>query len=150
MIRPSKIEDIDEIVAIGREANLSIWTAADYREEFSRNDSVCLTKISENDRVEGFLHGRKGISALTGESVFELHNIGVRTGLRAKGVGSALFIELRRKCLKDNVFEVILNVRVSNDKAIKFYEKHHFSIVSTEKDLYSSPKEDGYLMSALL
>lgn len=150
MIRRSKIEDIDEIVAIGREANLSIWTAADYVEEFARIGSICLTKTSENGAVAGFLHGRTGTSAITDEPLFELHNIGVRADLRTNGIGTALFTELRRKCLENNVFQVILNVRVSNKTAIKFYEKHHFTVVSVEKSIYTSPDEDGYLMSCLL
>jgi ribosomal-protein-alanine N-acetyltransferase len=150
MIRRSKTDDIEQIVAIGREANLSIWTATDYLEEFPRSDSICLTKADENGEVEGFVHGRMGSSAITDEMLFELHNIGVRADRRAKGIGSALFAELRRECIKQGVFQMILNVRVSNETAIKFYEKHNFSVVSTEKGIYSAPVEDGFLMSSLL
>jgi len=150
MIRHSKIEDIDEIVAIGREVNLSIWTPADYIKEFARNGSICLTKTDDNDGVEGFLHGREGISAITGGAVFELHNIGVRADLRGKGIGSMLLVELRRECGRRGISQIILDVRVSNKTAIRFYEKHNFTTVSTEKGIYSAPEEDGYLMTCLL
>lgn len=150
MIRNSENDDIDQILAIGREANLSIWAASDYVEEFARRGSICLTKTGKNGEVKGFLHGRTGISAFTGEPIFELHNIGVRNDLREKGIGTELFLELRRRCVRANIFQMILNVRISNETAIKFYEKHRFVIVSVEKGIYSAPVEDGYLMSCVL
>ncbi len=141
------MKDIPEIIEIGRETNLSIWTAKDYSEEFSRTDAICLTLVDHLDSVAGFLHGRLGVDASSGRSIFELHNIGIHERLWHKGFGSALLKYLIDECRKRSAEKIILNVRVSNDQAIVFYEKYGFSPVSRVKALYSAPPEDGFLMS---
>ena len=41
---------------------------------------------------------------------------------------------------------VSLEVRVSNDKAIKLYEKNGFININTRKNYYDDNHEDAYLM----
>jgi len=145
-IRNSFIKDIAEIIEIGSETNLSIWTADDYKSEFVRPAAVCFTIIDENDTIAGFMHGRFNISAVSEKNIFELHNIAVGKQFWNKGFGSALFAKLITECLEREAAEIILNVRISNHPAIAFYTKYGFEIVSTEKLLYSNPAEDGFLM----
>jgi len=149
LIRNSFVKDIDQIIKIGSETDLSIWTTDDYKNEFIRSDAVCFTAL-DDDIVAGFLHGRFGISAASGKNIFELHNIAVKKQFWNKGFGSALLTELIAECCKYDTLSIILNVRISNDQAIAFYKKYAFTEVSRVKDLYSNPAEDGFLMSCRL
>ncbi len=146
-IRKSQTKDIEQIIDIGDETNLSIWTAADYNEEFIRPDALCLTLLDEFNSAIGFLHGRFGISAISEKNVFDLHNIAIRKQFWGKGFGSYLLERLITECREVETFQIQLNVRVSNHSAISFYKKHKFSTVSVVKTSYSSPQEDGLLMS---
>lgn len=144
-IRNSFVKDIDQIIEIGSETNLSIWSAEDYKTEFTWPNALCFT-VLDDEQVVGFMHGRFGISAVSEKNVFELHNIAVGKQFWNKGFGSAMMTKLIAECIKREAAEIILNVRVSNDPAIAFYKKYGFEITSTEKMLYSNPAEDGFLM----
>lgn len=62
---------------------------------------------------------------------------------RSLGIGSKLL----KKAIKHKKTYVLLNVRKTNTKAIKFYEKHGFYISEfIDKKYYNNPKDDGLLM----
>lgn len=59
---------------------------------------------------------------------------------RKKGIAS----KLMDKMIEENVKNITLEVRTTNEGAIKLYEKYNFKIVSTRKNYYGN--EDAYLM----
>lgn len=59
---------------------------------------------------------------------------------RKKGVASKLMDTM----IKEKVKNITLEVRVTNEAAIKLYEKYNFKVVSTRKNYYGS--DDAYLM----
>ena len=73
-------------------------------------------------------------------------SICVHPEYRKRGIGSALInsVENAMNALF-NVCRYRLEVRVSNDSAIKFYKKHRYVIVSRIPHYYSDG-EDAYLM----
>jgi ribosomal protein S18 acetylase RimI-like enzyme len=45
---------------------------------------------------------------------------------------------------------ILLEVRLSNQRAIRFYQKNGFSIASRRKNYYRNPPEDAWVMERKL
>ena len=73
-------------------------------------------------------------------------NIAVDPSLRRKGVGSFLLNALMEQGRQQGIERFTLEVRVSNEAAIRLYEKYGFRSVGTRKNFYSFPEEDAYIM----
>lgn len=63
--------------------------------------------------------------------------LAVESGVRSKGIGSALIDRFRQECLMNGISMIQLEVRTTNDGAIAFYKKHGFSIIETLDDYYN-------------
>jgi ribosomal protein S18 acetylase RimI-like enzyme len=75
-----------------------------------------------------------------------LCNLVVRPSYLSKKVGYSLLqqcFEVARQC---NIEEVLLEVRQSNHRAIEFYEKNGFRIISLRKNYYRNPPEHAWIM----
>lgn len=59
---------------------------------------------------------------------------------RKKGIAS----KLMDKMLEENINNITLEVRTTNEGAINLYKKYNFKVVSTRKNYYGN--EDAYLM----
>ena len=59
---------------------------------------------------------------------------------RKKGIAS----KLMDKMLEENINNITLEVRTTNESAINLYKKYNFKVVSTRKKYYGN--EDAYLM----
>lgn len=70
----------------------------------------------------------------------ELLNLAVRPEARRRGVGRALLALLARR-------KVWLEVRASNEAAIRFYETQGFRVCGRRKSYYRNPEEDAVLMA---
>lgn len=89
------------------------------------------------------------ILALLGDHC-ELCNIVVRPQYLALGVGQALLdrcLEAARYCHTPVMF---LEVRQSNRRAIRFYERNGFTIFSQRKNYYVNPHEHAWEMKKTL
>ena len=75
-----------------------------------------------------------------------IDNIAVREEYRRQGVGEALLGAFIRFGTEKLAF-LTLEVRPSNEPAIRFYMKHGFAQVGRRKNFYSAPKEDALLMT---
>ena len=95
-------------------------------------------------KIIGFIVGVK-INPNTAKilmlTVSELH--------RNQNIGSALLNTFLKEIIKENVNLVELEVRIDNEKAIKFYQKHGFKIIGKIKGFYQNG-EDAYTMSMIL
>ena len=77
----------------------------------------------------------------------ELVRIAVDPCCRRRGVASHLLEELLRVCRENGVKRVLLDVRESNEAAIKLYERMGFKADGMRKNFYTKPDEDAVLMS---
>ena len=71
--------------------------------------------------------------------------IAVHPSYRRKHLGTLLMNELLEECFAKRVQSITLEVRKSNETAIKFYEKCGFQIVTTKPHYYNDG-EDAYYM----
>jgi len=71
--------------------------------------------------------------------------IGVKPSMQNKGIGSQLLRKLLTEFENRQFLTIELEVAVSNTVAIKFYQKHNFSIVNKFNQFYQNG-EDAYIM----
>jgi len=80
-----------------------------------------------------------------GETGSHLLSLGVMKGFWGKGVGSSLLREYLRRLEEDGVDFSFLEVRVSNERAIRLYERFGYVKYKVLKAYYMDG-EDAYLM----
>ena len=66
--------------------------------------------------------------------------------MRRKKIGEALLYQAIENCYSNGVKYITLEVRVSNEKAIKLYEKYGFKSLGTRKGYYQDNNEDALIM----
>ena len=139
-LRPMKTADIDKIVALENECQLSSWGGTGYQAELLNPFAVLLTAIV-HDEVVGFFSGRM----LADE--FEIYTIAVATKFRRQGLGAKILIAALEIAKMSGVKKAYLEVRASNEPAKKMYERYGFTLTGKRKEYYSAPLEDALLYS---
>jgi [ribosomal protein S18]-alanine N-acetyltransferase len=135
--------DIEFVKNLEIECNLSNWSETDYLDEIDRDDSFPLIISAKNQKI-GFLVARMLDSGV--EREVEIYNLAILPSLQNQGFGQVLITHLINQCSKNNVTKIWLEVRKSNIKAIKFYQKNTFVEVGSRKNFYTNPPEDAILM----
>lgn len=73
----------------------------------------------------------------------------VRPVYRNRSIGTMLLNEFISRCVRLNLKAVNLEVRISNEKAVRFYDTKGFNIISLLPNYYEDG-EAGYLMRKVL
>ncbi|KCZ77978.1 hypothetical protein H311_01003 [Anncaliia algerae PRA109] len=76
--------------------------------------------------------------------------LSVSPQVRRNNIASFLMNILKDNSIDNQCAYIDLFVRISNEKAIKFYNKIGYSVHETIKDYYIMPKEDAYDMRLYL
>lgn len=125
-IRSARLADLPALAAIERASFPDPWP-----EEFLRaylDDPHALALVAEDPQPVGFLIVRDEAAARGGRAL-HIHDLAVAPPCRRRGVGSALLAELVRVARCRGVARIRLEVRVTNEAARRFYEKHGFQAV---------------------
>ncbi|NLA86564.1 MAG: ribosomal protein S18-alanine N-acetyltransferase, partial [Clostridiales bacterium] len=77
----------------------------------------------------------------------ELYQIAVREDMRRRGVADSLMAAALAYCRENHIDSLYLEVRKSNEAAIRLYQKHGFKNAGRRKNYYSNPVEDAVVMS---
>lgn len=140
----------DDVLEIQAECGLSVWSKKDYLGELNRTDSVFKIALAADEKIIGFalvrlLVGAEGQddSAIIAFNSSEILNIAVRTSFQNKGVGQIILDATLNELKNKNITEIWLEVRASNAKAIKFYQKNDFERQFERKNYYSDPAENA-------
>ncbi|MFN6963409.1 MAG: ribosomal protein S18-alanine N-acetyltransferase [Pyrinomonadaceae bacterium] len=141
-----RADDVDRVIEISRSLNLCLWSPMSILLEIEKRDSVMLT-LSDNGVVKGFAAGRM---VDPHSHSMELFNIGVLPAVQGTGLAQALLDEFVRRSLCCGARKILLEVRVSNARAIRFYEKNGFVTLGRRPRFYSDPDEDGFTMQLVL
>lgn len=134
-----KREDLADVVRIEREAFTDPWDELNFLADIE-NEHVITLAAREANFCVGYL------SCVALDDYGYVANIAVDGEYRSKGVGKALMDEVSKRLLERNISDIVLDVRVSNSRAIGFYEKYGFSVITRRKGFYSTPPEDSFTM----
>ena len=137
-IRRLTYADLPQVIAIERRAFPTPWSLAMFVLELSKPTGICLAALIE-DRIVGYLVCSRY------DTVWHLMNVAVDTRLLRRGIASALIARLFE--LADEPSEqYTLEVRTSNDAAIKLYEGVGFRAAGRRRGYYHDNREDALIM----
>ena len=80
-----------------------------------------------------------------GES-FKITNVAVAPMYQNQGVGRRMLEHLLEQARQSGIRRIFLEVRISNENAIRLYRKLGFGNCGIRKGLYQFPREDGMVM----
>ena len=141
-IRPT---DVPALITLALDAGLSAWSTNDYEEEAKRSDSIMLACRS-GDSLIGFIVGRLIPGHLKGTDA-EIYNIGVRPSFRQMGIGQLLMQNFVSQCVNHSARVLWLDVRESNESALRFYKAFGFTEAYRRPNFYSDPAEGAIVMN---
>ncbi len=138
-IKTANEEDLPKILEIEQKTFTDPWVKSQFKE--------CLTSESK------YIYFAMINSDIAGYIVFEhvldeghLSNLAVKNEYQKKGVGSELVKHILVKAGKIGLKFLMLEVRVSNEKARNFYAKLGFKEIGTRKMYYKDPVEDALML----
>lgn len=123
---------IEQVYNISQNAGLP-WTLKQYEEHAKLENVVYLVKKN----------GFASVSIIFDEA--ELVNIAVMPHEHRKGVATQLWADVLKLFDEKGVKKCFLEVRQSNEKARRFYEKCNFSVIGERKAYYQAPLEDAII-----
>lgn len=129
------------MAAIEREVFTDPWSRRSFEEILDLRHVRGL--VIEDDA--GTLAGYAVYSAVAGEG--EILNLAVATGARRRGAGQALLSAALDRLAAEGAATVFLEVRRSNQAAIKMYEAAGFAALGVRPDYYRRPTEDALTMA---
>lgn len=95
----------------------------------------------KNHKINGFIIGVKNK-----EDIVRILMLAVNKENRRKKIGSLLLNRLIQNILEEPISRIELEVRIDNQEAIKFYQKHGFEIIDEIKNFYQNG-ESAYTMT---
>lgn len=139
VIRRMEERDLDQVSAIEAENFSMPWSRKSFQEALSYYHTLFLTA-----EQKGQIAGYCGCYLSLEEA--EITNMAVKSGFRGRGIGRELLTELMRLGKEQGAFAYTLEVRVSNQAAIRLYESLGFVSFGVRKNFYEKPKEDALIM----
>ena len=133
------LNDLEEAYKIELEVNPSPWKYETFLSSFEVGHMGLICK--NDNRMIGFII----FSPISPEA--HILSISVRNEMQSKGIGTLLLKSMLDQCKVMNYKKIFLEVRVSNEKAINFYEKFGFSKDAIRNNYYTDNSEDALLMS---
>jgi len=136
---PLRESHIPAILEIEKTSNTAPWSERSFKNELDHKHGIFLV---------GFLQGEVVAYGGVWLVVDEAHvtTIAVAEAQRRQGIGQRLMIELLEKAKGQGMVCSTLEVRASNEGAIKMYEKFGYTITATRKGYYPDNKEDAVVM----
>jgi ribosomal-protein-alanine N-acetyltransferase len=137
-IRRLAYADLPQVIAVERRAFPTPWSLAMFVLELSKPSGICLAALLE-DRIVGYLICSRY------DTVWHLMNVAVDNRLRRQGIAAALIERLFELADGDGE-QYTLEVRTSNDAAIKLYERFGFVSAGRRRAYYHDNREDALIM----
>ncbi|HEX2414264.1 MAG TPA: ribosomal protein S18-alanine N-acetyltransferase [Thermoleophilaceae bacterium] len=137
-IRRLTYADLPQVIAIERRAFPTPWSLAMFVLELSKPAGICLAAFREG-RIVGYMVCSRY------DTVWHLMNIAVEPALTRQGIASAMLVRLFELADRPNE-QYTLEVRTSNDGAIRLYEQFGFRAAGRRRAYYHDNREDALIM----
>ncbi len=139
-IRRMSREDVPAAAALERECFSEPWSENAYLSALANENALYL--VAEN--MDGSIAGMCGLLDILGEG--DISNVAVREDFRKKGIAERMLSELLRQGKERGITAFTLEVRASNEAAIRLYEKFGFTCEGRRKNFYEKPREDALIL----
>lgn len=131
-------EDAAQLSLISNECGGDRWSEVSFLNEFDHKS------IIECCDCDGKIVAFAVVSVSFDEGY--LHLIAVDSYFRKQGIATKLLNHCEQLAKKRGVCKIILDVRISNNSAIKLYEKSGYNKICERKNFYSHPTENAFTM----
>lgn len=137
--RPMSLSDLSDVRVIERDAYQFPWSNGVFKDCLRVGYSCWVLQ------ADAKIHGYAIMSIAAGES--HILNLCIRPSTQRRGFGEHLLRHLCTAARAHQAETTLLEVRPSNDVAIRLYERHGFRRVGTRRDYYPHPRgrEDAYV-----
>lgn len=133
-------EDLDAVIKIEEKYFSDPWSKQSFLQSLEQNYAVLVVA-----RQEPEIAGYGCLYQIADEG--EILKVAVSPHFRQQGIGLMLVDALLEAGRQLGGRTFILDVRQSNEAALKLYTKAGFQKVCLQKDFYEKPREDGWLMT---
>ncbi|RDD53644.1 MAG: ribosomal-protein-alanine N-acetyltransferase [Candidatus Korarchaeota archaeon NZ13-K] len=146
-IRPFKPEDLEDVERINRIFLPENYPSYFFLENYRRFPNSFFVAETEDGRIVGYVmcrvepHYAKGATLILGHVL----SIAVSKEHRRRGIGEALMLRAEEGLMTYGSEAIYLEVRVSNDPAIRLYEKLGYKKLGIIP-FYYADGEDAFLM----
>ena len=140
IVRKAEEKDVDRIAQLEIECFTTPWSREAVYQDVVENPRA-LYVVAE---VEGLVIGYAGIWSIIDEG--HITNVAVDPRFRKNHVGSAIISVLLDVTQKAGIEHHTLEVRRSNEAAIRLYEKYGFVVNGERKGYYEDTGEDALIM----
>jgi ribosomal-protein-alanine N-acetyltransferase len=137
-IRQLAYADLPQVIAIERRAFPTPWSLAMFVLELSKPSGICLAAV-EDDSIIGYLVCSRY------DTVWHLMNVAVEPKRQRQGIATSLLERLFEQADKPSE-QYTLEVRTSNDAAIRLYERFGFRAAGRRRAYYHDNREDALIM----
>ncbi len=137
--------DVPQVEATEQQIFSVPWSEKSFIDACETKENVYIVcKDSESKEILGYC----GMWTVLGEG--NITNMAVAKQYRGNGISKLLMQEVERISIEENGVDVFfLEVRQSNEVAIKLYEKMGYKPIGTRKRFYERPVEDAIVMSKM-
>jgi [ribosomal protein S18]-alanine N-acetyltransferase len=133
--------DLDAVLAIEQASFTNPWTREMYLAELANRDvSYCYIVRDGGGAVVGFCSFWRVADEL------HINNFAVLPERRGAGAGTTLIREVMRATARMGARRATLEVRRSNEDAIRLYERLGFEQAGVRRAYYTSPVEDALIL----
>jgi ribosomal-protein-alanine N-acetyltransferase len=130
---------IQQILEIERVVNTAPWSEQSFRNELTHPHGYFIVAL-----VEGKLVGYGGYWMVIDEA--HITTVAISPEHQRRGIGKKLMVELLDQAKQNGMTCSTLEVRASNDPAIKLYENLGYVSAARRKSYYPDNKEDAVVM----
>jgi ribosomal-protein-alanine N-acetyltransferase len=138
-IRALALSDLNDIEDIEHRSYDTPWSRSMFAGELAKPASLCLGAF-EGEQLGGYLIVSRYVDA------WHIMNIAVSPDFRRRGIATALLERLFELTDDRSRRGFTLEVRVSNDGAIRLYERLGFTARGIRRGYYTDNREDALIM----
>ncbi len=139
--RPLGRADLDRVAAIERLAFTDPWSRRSFEDLLEEPHVRCLAVDGDDGQLAAYIF----FSVVAGEG--EILNLAVDPGARRQGHARRLLEAALGRMRREGVTAVFLEVRQSNQAAIRLYALAGFQSVSIRRGYYRNPTEHAVTMA---
>ena len=138
-IRLMKKEDVPCVARMEEEYFSEPWSEKAFEDALDKKEYLYMVAVEEQEVV-----AYCGMYQVLDEG--NITQVAVRSDRRGRGVARKLLQDFMQKGQEKGVSAYTLEVRVSNQGAVRVYESCGFVTECVRKDFYAEPKEDAFIM----
>ena len=151
---PMTVADVDSVLAIESVSHIHPWTKGNFSDSLAAGHWAYCVRPQLSDAVKGsYLHPEVlWAYCILFPAVDELHllNITVSPKLRRLGIGVKMMNAIEGVAAQQKIPRIILEVRPSNESALKLYQILGYEQIGLRKNYYPVDTASGLREDALV